>query len=143
MLYKYNDLLYPNLNAMKLHPDEMFFYYDATCSKCKKTKAYAYSITNHVNEYTFQNDTISETRWRELLNLLGLRPKDLLNRAHPDYQRLIAGHTFDDEGWLNILKNYSYLIKGAIAVRNKRAILCETPQDIFKLASEKEPISGK
>jgi arsenate reductase (glutaredoxin) len=121
---------------MRLHPDEMFFYYDANCSKCKKTKAYAYSITNHVNEHTFQKDTLSETRWHELLELLQLRPKDLLNRAHPDYQKYIAGHSFDDEGWLNILKKRPYLIKGAIAVKNNKAVLCQTPQDIFKLASK-------
>lgn len=118
---------------MRLHPEEMFFYYDESCSKCKKTKAYAYSITDHVNEHTFQKDVLSETRWRELLDMLNLRPKDLLNRAHPDYQKFIAGHTFDDEGWLNILKKYAHLIKGAIAVKDKKAILCETPQDIFKL----------
>ncbi len=118
---------------MRLHPDEMFFYYDATCNKCKKTKAYAYSITQHVNEFTFQKDVLSATRWKEILNLLQLRPKDLLNRAHPDYRKYIAGHAFDEEGWLNILNKRSYLIKGAIALKGNKAVLCATPEDIYKL----------
>lgn len=121
---------------MKLHPDEMLFYYDESCTKCKKTKAFAYSITGHVNEKTFQKDALTATQWRDLLDLLKLRPKDLLNKAHPDYQKYIAGHSFDDEGWLNILCKRPYLLKGPIAVKNNKAVFCKTPHDIFKLAGE-------
>lgn len=68
--------------------------------------------------------------------MLQLRPKDLFNRAHPEYQQLIAGHAFDDEGWLNILRKKPYLIDGAIAVKNNKAVICKSPQDIFKLVGE-------
>ncbi|MGK7395622.1 MAG: arsenate reductase family protein [Candidatus Cyclobacteriaceae bacterium M3_2C_046] len=119
---------------MKLHPSEMFFYYDADCPKCRKAKAYAHSITPYINEYQFQKIQLTSTQWRELLDMLHLRPKDLLNRSHPDYQAKIAGHTYDDEGWLNILVKFPYLLKGPIAVKNHKAILCKTPKDIYKLA---------
>lgn len=129
------------LKAMKLHPNEIYFYYDASNSKSKKARAYAYSVANHVNEFPFHTARLTTTQWRQILDRLKLRPKDLLNRAHPDYQRLIAGRTFEDEGWLNILIRHSYLIKGAIAVKGNRAVLCDRPEDIFRLSSEKIALS--
>jgi len=119
---------------MKLHPNELYFFYDANCPNCKKAKAYAYSISPHVNEKQYHLTKLTSTQWKDLLNMLNLRAKDLLNKAHPEYQEKIAGHTYDDEGWLNILVRFPYLIKGPIAIRNKKAVFCKTPQDIYKLA---------
>ena len=122
---------------MKLHPNELFFYYDITCSKCKKTKAFAYSITPHVNEVTFQKAKLTTTQWRDLLDMLQMEPKDLFNKANPEYQEKIARHDYDEEGWLNILSKYPHLIKGPIAVMNGKALLCLTPKDIYKIQKNK------
>lgn len=118
---------------MKIHPNELFIYYDPSTNSGKQTRAYAYSISNHVNETEYHKVRFTSTMWRDLLDMLGLRPKDLLNRAHPDYQSKIAGNNYDDEGWLNVIINYPYLIKAPIAVMNDKAILCIKPTDILKL----------
>jgi len=118
---------------MKLHPNELLFYYHPECSKCKKTRAYAYSITSHVNEFILERDKFTTTWWRDVLDMLNLKPKDLLDKSHPDYQEKIARHNYDDEGWLNILTKYPYLIKAPIAIRKNKAILCTSPKDIYKV----------
>lgn len=118
---------------MKLHPSELYFYHSPLQTVDKQTKAYAKSLTKFVNEIDVIKEKITATQWNQILNLLNLRPKDLLNRAHPDYQQNIAGKDWDDEGWLNILANYPYLIKAPIAIYKNRAILCNTPSDILKL----------
>jgi arsenate reductase len=73
------------------------------------------------------------TGWRSILDKLKLRPKDLLNRAHPDYQNKIAGKTWDDEGWLNILIRNPHLLKAPIAIKREKAVLCISPNDILRL----------
>lgn len=118
---------------MKLHPNELFFLYDETCNKCKKAKAYAYSITPYVNEVTFQKAKFTTTQWRDILNMLNLTAKDLLNKSNPEYQARIARHDYDDEGWLNILIKFPHLIKGPIAIMSGKAILCKNPKDIYKI----------
>ncbi len=118
---------------MKSHPSELYFYHSSTQPVDKQTRAYAKSMARFVNEIDLSKERITATQWNGLLNKLGLRPKDLLNRAHPDYQLHIAGKTWDDESWLNILVRFPYLIKAPIALLRRKAILCTTPTAILKL----------
>lgn len=121
---------------MKLHPNELFIYYDPSTNTGKQTRAYAYSLTRNVNEALCNKVRLTSTIWKKLLDMLNLRPKDLLNRAHSDYQTKIAGNNYDDEGWLNVLINYPYLLKAPIAIMNNKAILCCNPTDVLKLVKQ-------
>lgn len=118
---------------MKLHPNELLILYNTSDRIGKQARAYAHSISNHVNEIDYLKAELTTTIWQDLLNMLQLRPKDLLNRADPHYQAVIAGNTFDDEGWLNILINNPNLIRAPIAIKNNRAIFCIQPTEILKL----------
>jgi arsenate reductase len=119
--------------TMKTHPSELLFYHSAGQPIDKQTKAYAKSLAKFVNEIDVVKQRITATQWDSILLKLGLRAKDLLNRAHPDYQKYIAGKNWDDEDWLKILVKYPYLIKSPIALFRNKAILCRTPSDILKL----------
>lgn len=70
--------------------------------------------------------------------MLQMRPKDLLNKANKKYQEELAGHDFDEDSWLEILRYNPCMIRGPIAVMNGRAVLCVKPKDIFKLAENPE-----
>lgn len=118
---------------MKMHPNELFFYYNPSHSVDKQVRAYAHSVANHVNEINMDKEKITTTSWRSILDKLELRPKDLLNRAHPDYQKHIAGKNWDDESWLQILVRYPHLIKAPIAIMKNKAVLCTSPNQILKL----------
>ncbi len=80
---------------MRFHPNELFILFDSTTSTGKQTRALAYSITKHVNEVNCYKTKFTSTIWKEILTRLNLRAKDLLNRAHPEYQEKIAGNSFD------------------------------------------------
>jgi arsenate reductase len=118
---------------MKLQRDEMVLFLDCTSSSHKKTRAYAQSISGHIREYTFVEYKFTTSLWRDILDMLGLEPKQLLNKADPKYQRDIKGRTFDEESWLNILVNNPCLVKAPIAIMHSKAVLCISPKDIYKL----------
>ena len=118
---------------MKMHPNELFFYFNPTHTIDKQMRAYAQSISQHINEINIEKERITLTGWQTILEKLKLRPKDLLNRAHPDYQSKIAGKTWDDEGWLNILTRNPHLLKAPIAIKKNKAVLCITPNIILEL----------
>ena len=95
------------LDYMQTNNREIMLYFDSKSSPHKKTAAYARSMNKH--------------------------PKELLNKALPEYQNHIRGREFTMEGWLKILQYNTHLLKAPIAIRGKKAILCESPTDIFKL----------
>ena len=73
----------------------MWLFLDCESTTHKKTRALAKSITNNINEFSFQHDKLSKLRWAEILNMLQMKPKELMNKANPKYQRELAGHEFD------------------------------------------------
>ena len=118
---------------MKLNRDEVILYLDCSSLSHKKTRVFAYSISNHVQEYNFEDVHFTKSKWQDILNMLDLRPKDLLNKANPTYQKEIAGKSFDEDAWYKILIKNPFMIKAPIAIMNERAILCLKPKDIYKL----------
>jgi len=112
---------------------EILVYYNEGSRSDRMTLAYAKSVVMHLKSYTFDKAPSTVTSWQQILKALDLHPRDLLNKAHPYYQKNIRGRDFDEEDWLNVLKYNPQLIKAPIAIRGQRAILCQTPTDIYRL----------
>ncbi|GAB4254123.1 MAG: hypothetical protein Kow0027_20020 [Saprospiraceae bacterium] len=125
---------------MRTHQREILIYYNPESSNDKKTVAYAQSLTPHVKTYSFDKAPSTGTSWQQIISALNLRPKDLLNRAHPYYQEHIRGRDFDDEGWLNVIKHNPALIKAPIAIKGHKAVLCTSATDIYKLMKSENPV---
>lgn len=118
---------------MKTSDREILLYFDPNSSPHKKTVAYARSIVQHVKTYEFSQTPSTGLSWRQIVKSINKHPKELLNKAMPEYQNHIRGREFTSEGWLKILQYNTHLLRAPIAIRGKRAILCESPTDIFKL----------
>ena len=118
---------------MQFHPNELFLLYNPQTSTGKQTKAMALSINNHINEVDAIREKLGPTYWKEVLNMLAMTPKDLLDKSHPEYQRKVAGNTYTMNGWLDVLMHNPHLLKGPIAIYNGKAILCRKPTDVLKL----------
>ena len=111
----------------------MWLFLDCESSIHKKTRALAKSITRHINEFSLAHNKLSKLRWAKILLMLNMRPKDLLNKGDKKYQKTVAGHDFDDDAWLEILRENPCMIKGPIAILNDKAVLCIKPKDIYQL----------
>lgn len=118
---------------MKTHSAEIMVYYNPQSVRARKVLALAKGISANVREVEYHKTPFTATMWQQLLSMLNLRPKDLLNRSKSYYQDNIKGRDFDAEGWLNILMRNPDLIKAPIAVRGNRAVLCNSPTDILQL----------
>ena len=124
---------------MKTHSREILIYYNPASSSDRKTVAHAQSVSPHIKSFAFSKSPSTGTSWNQILSALDVSPKELLNKAHPYYQEHIRGREFDDENWIKVLKNNPEMIKHPIAVRGKRAILCSTPTDIYRLTKSSPP----
>jgi arsenate reductase (glutaredoxin) len=118
---------------MQFHRNEIFLLYNPETSIGRQTKAIARTINRNIYEINAVREKLGPTYWKEVVNFLGLEPKDLLDRSHPDYQSKVAGKTYTMNGWLDVLMHNPHLLKAPIAIYNGRAVLCQTPTDIFKL----------
>lgn len=120
-----------------LNLKELTLVYDSSTSEGRKALAYAVSIAPKVNRQDVSEVSLSTTFVRQVLKQLNLRPKDLLNRAHPYYQLHLRGRDLDAEGWLNVLTHNPALLKAPIALHGDRAVLCEPASTIYRLSERK------
>jgi arsenate reductase len=118
---------------MKTHQREILIYYNPNSSSDRQTVAHALGTGMIIRTYHHDQAPSTTTSWKTILESLNMHPKDLLNKADPYYQENIKGKEFDDEDWLNVLKRNPHLIKSPIAMKGNKAILCQTPTDIYKL----------
>lgn len=118
---------------MQTNQREILIYYNPSSSNDKKTVAHAQGLVSHVKTFSFDQAPSSTTSWRQILRALDLHPKDLMNKAHPYYQANIRGREFDDEDWLNVIRYNPGLLKAPIAIRGKKAVLCTSATEVYKL----------
>lgn len=116
-----------------LNSKELTLVYDSTTNEGRKALAYATSLASKVNKQDVSEVSLSTTFVRQVLKQLNLRPKDLLNRAHPYYQEHLRGRDLDGEGWLQVLTHNPNLLKAPIALHGDRAVLCEPASLIYTL----------
>ena len=118
---------------MQFHPNELFIYCDPASNSGKQSIAIAKSISNNVNAMDWHKVKLTATLWKEIVNMLEVRPKDLLNKANSDYQSRVRGNTFTMTGWLDILAKNPHMLKAPVAIFHNHAIICEKPTDILRL----------
>lgn len=123
----------PKLIPMQFHPNEIFLLYNPKSSTGKQTKAYAMTLSNHINEIDTLHATLGPTYWKEVINMLGIIPKRLLDKSHPEYQAKVRGNAYTMNGWLDVLIHNPQLLKAPIAIYNGKAVLCQKPTDVLKL----------
>lgn len=118
---------------MQFHPNELFLIYDPHSNVGKQTKAMALSICSHINEVDVTKEQLSPTYWKEIVNMLGIFPNEMLDKSHQDYKKKVMNNTFTMDGWMQILVHDAHLISGPIVIFNNNAVFCHTPTDILKL----------
>lgn len=123
---------------MQFHPNQLFLLYDPHSNLGKQTKAIATSLNRHILEVDTLHEKLGPTYWKEVVDLLCVSPKDLLDKSHPEYQAKVAGKSFTMNGWLDILMLNAHLIKFPIAIYNGKATVCHNPTDILKLETMKK-----
>jgi arsenate reductase len=123
---------------MQFHPNELFLVYNPNSTIGRQTRALALDFCNHINEVDITQERVSPTYWKEIVNLLNLKPEVLLDRAHPDYTSKVGNNTYTMDGWLEVLVKNGHLVKAPIAIFKGMAVFCQTPTDIFKLRPVKE-----
>lgn len=119
---------------MQFHPNELFLLYNPQSNSGKQTKAMAKDICSNINEIDALHEKLIPTYWKEVVTMLGISPAELLDKSHPDYASKVGENSYTMEGWLEVLARNPQLLKAPIAIYNKRAIFCEIPTDIMKLA---------
>jgi arsenate reductase len=117
---------------MQFHPNELFLIYDPQSNVGRQTKAMALDLCSHINEVDVTREKFSPTYWKEVVAMLGIHPRELIDTSDPEFKKG-GDNSYTMDGWLNVLAHHGSLVKYPIVIYLQSAILCKTPTDIMKL----------
>jgi arsenate reductase len=101
--------------------------------RCSKSRA-ALDLVRHagielpVREYL--REPLSVDELRRIVQLLGVRPIDIVRRGEPQYAELGLGDDTPDDDVLRAMAEHPILIERPIVVRGGRAVVGRPPENV-------------
>ena len=109
-------------------------YHNPRCKKSRAGLKYleSNSLTFEIVKYLEEGITFDELK--ELLNLLGKKPMEMIRKQEDVYKKNYKGKEFSDDEWIKIMVENPKLINRPIVVRNQKAVWGDPPENIKELA---------
>ena len=109
-------------------------YQKPTCSKCRATIGLLKERGEDFDAINYYETPLTQRRLRELIEKLGIKPRELLRKGEQVYRDLdLAKREVSDEELIRLMVENPDLIQRPIVVRGNRAVLARPPENVEKL----------
>jgi len=119
---------------MHFKKSELTIIYNGKKELHKKTLAIAQGISKQINRQNINEVSLSSTLFRLAIEKLGVNAKDIMDKSNDSYQESIKGMDPDIDSAYNMIMNNPELLRCPIALYRDKAVLCNTPTDLLKVA---------
>jgi len=116
-------------------PDpKIVMYGKKTCTTCRNLVALLRAEGVEFEQVEYTIDPISKTKLRELLDKLGLSPRELLRTKAPQYRELgLDRDGVSDDVLLDAMASHPELVQRPIVERGDRAVLARPAEKVRAL----------
>ena len=107
-------------------------YQKPTCSTCRAVHKILVDKGINVEYVDYYIDAIPKAKLRELIEKMGMSPRDLLRTKEPVYKELkLAEQSLSDDAILDLMTEYPDLLQRPIIEKGKRAILARPAERLL------------
>ena len=104
------------------------------CSKSRQTLAILSDNGIDVDIIEYLKDTLSEKTLRQIINILGIKPRDLLRKGEVVYkENNLRREDLTDDDLIQFMLDNPILIERPIVYDDKRAVIGRPPDNVLKL----------
>jgi len=104
-------------------------FHNPRCSKSRQTLGILQDNGIKVQIIEYLKETPTKDELRNVLNLLGKKPQDILRKGEAIFKENFKGKEFTDEEWLTILVENPKLIERPIVFDDKKAVIGRPPEN--------------
>ena len=111
----------------------MKIYHNPRCRKSRETLKLINDagIDPQVIEYLTEVPSANELK--EIVEMLGIKPYDLLRRGETDFRENFKDKNLSDDEWIAAMVKFPKLIERPIVVKQKKAVLGRPPENVKTL----------
>ena len=111
----------------------MKIYHNPRCSTRRQTLQIIREAGIEPEVIEYLNDVPSEAELKGIIQLLGIKPYDLLRRGEANFKDNFKGKELSDDEWVSAMVKYPKLIERPIVVKQKKAVLGRPPENVKTL----------
>ena len=108
-------------------------YHNPRCRKSRETLQLIEDSGELVEVIEYLKEVPSKKELTKLIEMLGIKPYDLLRRGEADFKDNFKGKDLSDEEWIEAMIEYPKLIERPIVVREHKAVLGRPPENVKAL----------
>src|SRR5947208_1297299 len=114
--------------------DKLTVYQKPTCSKCRQTLARLNECGVEFEAINYYQAPLNEKELRELVNKLGIAPRELLRKDEAVYRELELGkRDVPDDELIRLMIKHPDLMQRPIVVRGDKAVVARPLENLDKL----------
>jgi len=115
-------------------PDNITIYEKPTCTKCREMNRFLVEQGLDFSKVNYYIEPLSEEKLRELVQKMGIKPRELLRTSEAIYRELGLGKKeFSDEEVISLMAKHPDLIQRPIVERGDRAVLGRPTENVKAL----------
>ncbi|MFT4680940.1 MAG: arsenate reductase [Granulosicoccus sp.] len=111
----------------------MKIYHNPRCSKSRQTLQIITDAGIEPEIIEYLNDIPSREELKSVIDLLGIKPYELLRRGEADFKENYKGKDLSDNQWIDAMIKYPKLIERPIVIKGKKAVLGRPPENVKDL----------
>ncbi len=108
-------------------------YHNPRCSKSRETLKLIEEKGAEVKVVEYLKEVPTPNELKELVDLLGISPEQLLRKNEAAYKENYKGKELSDEEWILAMVEEPKLIERPIVVKGNKAVLGRPPQNVLEL----------
>lgn len=114
--------------------DTITVYEKPTCTKCREMNKFLIEHGVDFSKVNYYIESLSETKLRDLLRKMNLKPRDILRSSEAIYRELGLGKgDFSDAEIIALMSKHPDLIQRPIVERGERAVLGRPTENVKAL----------
>ncbi|SUJ30988.1 arsenate reductase [Sphingobacterium spiritivorum] len=111
-------------------------YHNNVCSKSRAVLDLLKAYTTELEVQEYITDTPNKEELTLLLNMLQLKPVELIRRNEAVFEEKFKDVLYTDEEWIDIMLQYPVLIERPIVVKDGKAVIGRPIERVIDLLRE-------
>ena len=109
-------------------------FHNPRCSKSRQALEILVSNNKDYEIFLYLQETLDKKSIKNLLDILGLNPKDILRSGEAEYkENKLSQYGAEDEALIDFMIKYPKIIERPIVIKGNRGVIGRPPENVLSL----------
>ena len=108
-------------------------YHNPRCRKSREALALVQQNTDSIQIIEYLKETPSKEELSGVVDLLGIKPQELIRKGESIFKENFRGKDLTDEGWIDAMVAYPKLIERPIVIHGSKAVIGRPPENVLSI----------